>query len=70
MAKCRWPDGSCRNEATKVIYRMASEEEQKFSEVVTDYGAKWTGLLETNVCDTHLEAARKEYPHIANKEPQ
>ena len=70
MAKCRWPDDSCPNQATKVVYRMTSEKERKASEVVTDYGSSWTGLLETNVCDYHLEEAQKTYPEIANKEPK
>ncbi len=69
MSKCRWPDGSCPNEATKVVYRMTTEEERIASQVVTDYGSTWTGLLETSVCDDHLEEAQKVYPEIANKEP-
>jgi len=48
---------------------MTTEEERIASQVVTDYGSTWTGLLETSVCDDHLEEAQKVYPEIANKEP-
>lgn len=70
MSKCRWPDGSCPDDATKVVYRMATDEEREASHVSTDYGAKWTGGFETNVCDDHLEEAQEMYPLIADKEPQ
>lgn len=70
MAKCRWPDGSCPNDATKVVYRMATEEEQETGRVDTIRGARVPMFLETNVCDDHLEEAQKVYPLIANREPQ
>lgn len=70
MSKCRWPDGSCPNEATKVVYRMTTTEEQDASRVTTNYSSTWNALVETNVCDEHLEDAQKIYPLIANKEPQ
>ncbi len=69
MAQCRWPDGSCPNQATKVVYRMTTEEEQNQSWKSSDRGASWGALVETNVCDKHLEEAQKVYPLIANKEP-
>jgi hypothetical protein len=70
MGQCRWPDGSCPNQAKKVVYRMATAEELEASKVSTDYGSKWTQGFETNVCDDHLEEAQKVYPMIADKEPQ
>jgi hypothetical protein len=49
---------------------MATDEEQEASRVTTASGSKWTAMLETYVCDGHLEEALKEYPQIADKEPQ
>jgi hypothetical protein len=70
MGKCRWPDGSCPNEATKVVYRMATEEEQETGRVDTERGTRIPMLAETNVCDAHLLVAQKDFPFIANKEPR
>jgi hypothetical protein len=67
MSICRWND--CTNQATKVVYRMATEEEQKEGTTSNQRGMRIPALFETNVCDEHLEEAQKVYPHIANKEP-
>jgi len=70
MAQCRWPDGSCTNEATKVVYRMTTNEEKDASRRDPSINVSTrVEALETNVCDEHLEEAQKVYPLIANKEP-
>lgn len=61
--------GTCPNQATKVVYRMATEEEQEAGRVDTTRGTSIPMIVETNVCDDHLEEAQKIYPHLANKEP-
>lgn len=68
MAKCRWND--CQNEATTVVYRLATDEEQEASEFFNGHRSTRTALLETIVCDEHLQEAQKIYPMIANKEPK
>lgn len=64
IVKCSFTD--CPNEATTVVYRHATEDEQvlRFSDGVSTYAA----LFQIEVCDSHLETAQKEYPYIRNEE--
>jgi hypothetical protein len=64
MSKCEW--GDCRNFATKVLSRNATEEEISQSEVITKEGASWIGMVETSVCEDHLAEAQQEYPAIVS----
>jgi hypothetical protein len=67
MGQCHWKD--CTNPATKVVYRMTTDEEREQSTHRSEKGIGWTAMLEREVCDEHLEEAQKIYPHTANKEP-
>ncbi len=67
MGRCQWDD--CISDATKVVYRPATNDEQRKSTVITERGASWIGLIEISVCEAHLDEAQKEYPYIANKNP-
>lgn len=65
--KCQWP--GCKKDAMKVLYRDTTPEEKAQTTVYTARGVSWAQFLEFRVCDTHLEVAKFEYPHVANKEP-
>lgn len=68
MGQCHWEN--CDKPATKVIYRQTTEEEREQSMHRNEKGIGWTAALEREICDEHLEAAQKEFPLIANKEPR
>ena len=65
--KCQWR--GCANDAARVLYRETTEEEKEGSKVFNARGVSWAQFVETRVCDDHLEEAKTEYPHLANKEP-
>jgi len=67
MSRCQWND--CINDATKVVYRSATDDEYRRSLVVSERGASWTGMIHISVCEDHLNEAQKQYPWIANKDP-
>lgn len=67
MSSCQFID--CKNAATEVVYRHATEEERKQGTTSTDWGKSVPAIFEIRVCDEHLEKAQDQYPYIANKEP-
>lgn len=67
MKSCDWEE--CANDATKVVYRHATTDEQNERKVMHRQGASWDTFIYVNVCDEHLGDAQKEYPYIANEQP-
>ncbi len=64
MNKCQWTE--CTNKTDKIIYRYATQEEQK-ARLIYNVSTR-TVLIEIGVCEQHLKEAQKEYPHIAQKQ--
>lgn len=57
MVSCEWID--CPNEATKVIERMATDEEQEESTRWNSRGVIVLMLIQRDVCDEHAEKAKE-----------
>jgi hypothetical protein len=62
MNKCYW--ANCPNDAKALVYRHATEDERDWTH--HESYSTFVTLKQQWVCNEHLEAARKEYPHIAN----
>jgi hypothetical protein len=62
MSQCQF--GDCRNEATKTVSRIFSEEEQAAGTADNWRGSRIPISASLNVCDDHLKEAQKEYPVI------
>ena len=58
---------SCPNEAVKLLYRHATEEEQEHRDF-DGISSTLPVIKQRFVCNEHLEEAKKEYPLTANTE--
>jgi len=52
MSKCQWND--CTDNATNVVQRMATDQEQRDGTIMNEWGVIVPMLVEKNVCDDHV----------------
>jgi hypothetical protein len=56
----------CPNTATKLVYRLTTDEEKAASTIVNEFSKRYTEIVQIWICDVHLEEAQKVYPFIAS----
>ncbi len=67
MAKCQW--GECTDNATKVVQRMATDQEQKDGTIMNERGFIVPMLVEKSVCDDHVKDAQRHSFDVVDKAP-
>lgn len=67
MSKCQWND--CTNNASKVVQRLATKQEQEEGTRMNERGFTVPMLVEKSVCDEHVKDAQKESFDVVDQVP-